>query len=157
MMSTQADIRERFWADLGSSPFVMVALQGVQDHSLPMTAQLDPAANHCFWFYTAKDNRLAPGGAAMAQFVAKDHALFACIDGVLTPETDPAVIDRYWSKEVEAWYPGGRNDPNLLMLRFDLGTAEIWRADLSIKGMFKMMFGGDVRSEMKGKHTEIAL
>lgn len=64
----------------------------------------------------------------MAQFAAKDHYLFACINGTLVPEADEAVIDRYWSKQVEAWYPGGRQDPNLLMLRFDLGTAEIWRA-----------------------------
>ncbi|MDO7835421.1 pyridoxamine 5'-phosphate oxidase family protein [Sphingobium sp. HBC34] len=156
-MTDTADIRDRFWADLSASPFLMVGLQGGAEHSLPMTAQLDPHANHCFWFYTAKDNRLAHGGPAMAQFVAKDHNLFACIEGTLATESDPAVIDRYWSKQVEAWYPGGRSDPNLLMLRFDLGVAEIWRADMSITGVFKMLFGGDVRSEMQGKHAEIAL
>ncbi|MFY9349999.1 pyridoxamine 5'-phosphate oxidase family protein [Sphingobium sp.] len=156
-MTDQAEIRDRFWKELSESPFLMVGLIGSTEHSLPMTAQLDPAANHCFWFYTSKDNRLAPGGPAMAQFSAKDHDLFACIEGTLTPETDPAVIDRYWSKQVEAWYPGGRSDPNLLMLRYDLGTAEIWLADLSLKGVFKMMFGGDVRAEMKGKHAEVAL
>ncbi|MCP1469820.1 general stress protein 26 [Sphingobium sp. OAS761] len=156
-MSKEADIRERFWADISASPFVMIGLQGSQEHSLPMTAQLDPDANHCFWFYTARGNRLAPGGPAMAQFASKDHYLFACIEGTLAPETDPAIIDRYWSKEVEAWYPQGRNDPDLLMLRFDLGTAEIWRADMSVKGMFRMLFGGDVRGEMKGKHAQVAL
>ncbi|MES2156891.1 MAG: pyridoxamine 5'-phosphate oxidase family protein [Pseudomonadota bacterium] len=156
-MTKDTEIRERFWAEISSSPFLMIGLQGSRDHSEPMTAQLDPNANHCFWFYTSKGNRLAPGGAAMAQFVAKDHNLFACIDGTLTTETNPAVIDRFWSKEVEAWYPGGRNDPDLLMLRFDLGTAEIWRADMSIKGVFKQLFGGDVRDEMKGKHAEVSL
>ena len=157
MMNSQADIRERFWADLSSSPFLMVGLQGAHDHNVPMTAQLDPKANHRFWFYTSRDNRLAPGGPAMAQFASKDHDLFACIQGVLAEETDPAIIDRYWSKEVESWYPGGRSDLNLLMLRFDLGTAEIWRSDLSLGGVFKKLFGGDVREEMKGKHAEIAL
>lgn len=156
-MADEADIRDRFWAELSTSPFLMVGLSNSAEHSLPMTAQLDPKANHRFWFYTSRDNRLAPGGPAMAQFVAKDHNLFACIEGALAPETDPAIIDRYWSKEVEAWYPGGRNDPNLLMLRFDLGTAEIWRSDMSLKGVFKMLFGGDVRDEMKGKHAEVAL
>jgi general stress protein 26 len=156
-MSTETEIRERFWKQLSESPFLMVGLQGSRDHNLPMTAQLDPDANHSFWFYTSKDNRLAPGGPAMAQYASKDHDLFACIDGTLTPETDPAVIDRYWSKQVEAWYPQGRNDPSLLMLRFDLNTAEIWEAEMSLKGVFKMMFGGDVRSEMKGKHAEVSL
>lgn len=156
-MSTESDIRERFWTQLSQSPFLMVGLNGASGHSLPMTAQLDPKANHAFWFYTSKDNRLAPGGPAMAQFAAKDHDLFACIDGTLVTETDPAVIDRYWSKEVEAWYPGGRNDPHLLMLRFDLGVAEIWCADMSLTGVFKQLFGGDVTEEMKGKHAEVSL
>lgn len=156
-MTDEADIRERFWAELSSSPFVMVKLDASHDHALPMTGQLDPQANHCFWFYTSKDNRLAAGGPAMAQFAAKDHNLFACIAGTLSPETDPAVIDRHWSNEVESWYPGGRNDPNLLMLRFDLGNAEIWRSDMSLKGVFKMLFGGDVREEMRGKHAEVLL
>ncbi|MET0371254.1 MAG: pyridoxamine 5'-phosphate oxidase family protein [Sphingobium sp.] len=156
-MSTEADIRERFWTELSQSPFLMVERVEGSDHAIPMTAQLDPSANHAFWFYTSRDNRLAAGGPAMAQFAAKDHYLFACIEGTLVEESDPAVIDRYWSKDVEAWYQGGRNDPNLLMLRFDLGTAEIWRADMSLKGVFKQLFGGDVQEEMKGKHAEVAL
>ena len=156
-MSTESDIRHRFWTELSQSPFLMIGLQGSHEHSLPMTAQLDPGANHCFWFYTTRDNRLAKGGPAMAQFAGKGHYLFACIDGTLVEETDPAVIDRYWTHEVAAWYPGGRQDPNLLMLRFDIGHAEIWRADMSLGGVFKQLFGGDVRDEMRGKHVEISL
>ena len=43
------------------------------------------------------------------------------------------------------------------MLRFDLGRAEIWRADMSLGGMFRQMFGGDVREEMRSKHVEVTL
>ena len=156
-MSTEDDIKHAFWKALSDSPFLMVGLEGDQQHSVPMTAQLDKNANHAFWFYTSKDNRLAPGGAAMAQFAAKGHGLFACIMGQLVTETDPEVIDRYWSKQVEAWYPQGRDDPSLLMLRFDLGDAEIWEADLSVTGLFKLLTGGDIRAEERGKHAEVAL
>lgn len=156
-MTSETEIRQRFWKELSESPFLMVGLEADHHHSLPMTGHLDPKADHCFWFYTTHYNRLAPGGRAMAQYSAKDHSLFACIDGTLSEESDPAVIDRYWSKEVAAWYPGGRDDPELLMLRFDLGRAEIWLADLSAKGIFKMLFGGKVEDEMKGRHAEVEL
>lgn len=156
-MSTQAEIRNRFWKDLAHSPFLMVSLQGTQDHAMPMTAQLDEDANHCFWFYSSKGNRLAVGGPAMAQFVAKDHDLFACVDGTLAVESDPAIIDRYWSKDVAAWYQGGRDDPDLLMLRFDLGTAEIWCADSAAGGLLRKLFGGDARKDIQGNHAEISL
>jgi general stress protein 26 len=150
-------IRTEFWKALEHSPFLLIGLTGEHQHSLPMTAQLDRDANHAFWFYTSKDNRLAAGGPAMAQFAAKGHDLFACISGSLTPETDPAVIDRYWSKPVEAWYEGGRNDPNLLMLRFDLGDAEIWTADLGVKGVFKLLTGKTIDPQEAGRHAQVAL
>jgi general stress protein 26 len=157
MMTSDTDIKKRFWHELEQSPFLMVGLDGKHGHSLPMTAQLDKNADHAFWFYTTKDNRLAPGGPAMAQFAGQDHALFACIAGTLVAETDPTVVDRYWSNQVEAWYPGGRSDPNLLMLRFDLGDAEIWLADMSLKGVFRMLIGKPVEEDMKGKHAEVVL
>jgi len=156
-MADATDIKQRFWKELAASPFLMIGLTGDDAHSVPMTAQLDADANSAIWFYTAKDNRLAPGGPAMAQFAAKGHDLFACVHGALSVENDPAVIDRYWSRQVEAWYPGGRDDPSLLMLRFDLDDAEIWLADLSLKGLFKLVTGGDIRAEERSRHAEVAL
>jgi general stress protein 26 len=34
-----------------------------------------------------------------------------------------------WSPSVAAWYKGGKNDPNLKLLRFDTENATIWEAD----------------------------
>lgn len=156
-MTRETDIRHRFWKDLAESPILMVGLEGAHEHSLPMTAQLDRNADHAIWFYTSRGNRLARGGPAMAQFADRGHHLFACIRGTIGEETDSAVIDRYWTKEVAAWYPRGRSDPDLLMLRFHLDDAEIWLADMSMKGIFRMMMGGDVRAAERGKHVEVAL
>ena len=156
-MSDEAEIRKIMWKKMADSPFVMVGLVGSHDHSEPMTAQLDENADSAFWFYTKRDNRLAPGGPAMAQFAAKGHDLFACIMGTLTEETDPAVIDRYWSKQTEAWFDDGRNDPSLLMLRFDLKDAEIWDARSSPIGIFKMLTGTRVTGDEVAGHAEVPL
>ncbi|MBR0552340.1 pyridoxamine 5'-phosphate oxidase family protein [Stakelama marina] len=156
-MTDAADIRKHMWKHLADSPFLMVGLTGNDEHSEPMTAQLDKDADSAFWFYTKKGNRIAKGGKAMAQFAAKGHDLFACIKGTLVEEIDPKVIDRYWSKTVEAWYEGGRNDPDLLMMRFDLDNAEIWEADASATGMFKMITGKTIKAGEVGDHTEVAV
>lgn len=152
-----SDIRKQMWQALASSPFLMIERTGSGEHAEPMTAQLDPDADGEFWFYTRRDNRLAQGGRAMAQFSSKGHDLFACISGTLSEETDPAVIDRYWSGGVEAWFEGGRNDPNMLMLRFDLDDAEIWEADMTVRGLFKMLTGGKIERGEAGRHAEVAL
>ena len=156
-MSTAAEIRKEMWKKLADSPFVMIGLTGSEEHREPMTAQLDKDADSEFWFYTKRGNRLAKGGKAMAQFAAKGHDLFACISGTITEEKDPAIIDRYWSKTVEAWYEGGRNDPELLMLKFNLADAEIWEADTSASGMFKMLTGKTIKAGEVGEHTEVAV
>ena len=152
-MST--DLVKTMWKSLAKSPFLMVGLNKNADHSEPMRAQLDEDAQGHFWFYTTTDNRIADGGKAMAQFASLDHELFACISGKLVEETDDEVIDRYWSKQVEAWYKGGKQDPKLKMMRFELDSAEIWEVDPSVVGLIKLASGATLSSDEMGKHSKI--
>src|SRR3546814_790678 len=151
------DIKQQFWKALADSPYVMVGATGEREHHIPMNAQLDKDANSAFWFFTATDNRLAAGGPAMAQFAAKGHELFACISGTLVRENNRAVLDKLWNNSIAAWYPGGKDDPKLGLLRFDRDDAEIWTADPGIKGMFKLATGMTMKDGDLGKHTEVAL
>lgn len=151
------DIKTAMWEAMSSSPNVMVSLTGKNTHSEPMRAQLDKHANSEFWFYTTKDNRIAEGGEAMVQFASKGHDVFACIRGTLVQETRQDIIEKYWSNGVEAWYEKGKDDPNLLMLRFNLADAEIWEADPSLKGMFKLMTGKTISPDEMGDHDKVTL
>lgn len=151
------DIKQQFWKALADSPNLMVGATGERAHHIPMRAQLDSDAESAFWFFTATDNRLAGGGPAMAQFVSKDHRLFACISGTLRRETDRAALDKLWNNGVAAWYEGGKDDPRLLLLRFDLDDAEIWTADPGIKGLFKLATGMTMKEGDLGGHAEVAL
>ena len=58
---------------------------------------------------------------------------------------------------IEAWFPGGKDDPNLLMLRMELGQAKIWDANLGLIGTAKMMLGMDARKEAQDNQVETAL
>ena len=154
---TDDQIRDDMWKAMAASPYVMLGLIGSDEHHEAMYAVLDEDADGEFWFYTKKDNRAAKGGPAMVQYVSKGHDLFACLKGKLTVENDPAVIDRYWNNQVEAWYEGGRNDPSLLMLRFNLDNAEIWETDHSITGKLKMFTGQTIYDQEAGSHTKTEL
>ena len=147
------ELREEFWHAFEKSPFIMLRLEGAGGHAEPMTAQLDKEAVHTIWFFTSRDNRIATGGRAMGQFSAKGHDVFACLAGTLVEETDQARIDQHWSKEVEAWFPQGRNDPNLMMLRFEIDDAEVWTVELGLFGTFKMLTGSAVKSSEMGQHA----
>jgi len=151
------ELRHRFWKELAASPFLMLQLNDQAASAAPMTAQLDETANHAIWFFTSRGNHFATGGAATATFVAKGHDLFARFSGTLMEEHDRARLDREWNRFVEAWFPGGKNDPDLLMLRMDLGEASIWAGEVGALNMVKMALGMDVATTIKGGYAETTL
>lgn len=156
-MSDDQHIFTTFRSKLEDSPFLMIGLDETPDHSQPMTAQLADGRDRTLWFFMGRDNKLAMGGPAMAQFVAKGHDFFACLHGTLTPDQDRSRIDQLWSKQVEAWFDGGKDDPNLLLMRYDLESAEMWETDISLSGRLKMLFGGKIEPQESGSHAEVAL
>ncbi len=154
-MTDIAELKQHLWSKMASSPFVMVGLVDSPQHHIPLTAQLDADQVDTLYFFASKDNRLAQGGRAMVHFVAKGHDYFACFDGDLRIDNDFAQIDKLWNKHVEAWFPGGKDDPNLALLRFDIDTAELWENDMSLGGLAKMLFGGKLSRDEEGSHAVV--
>ena len=148
------EIAAKFLDKLHSSPFVMIGLVD-GGHSEPMTAQIDEDQPNTLFFFAGRDNRIAKGGDAMAQFVGKGHDFFACLAGSVSTDNDPAQIDKLWNNQVEAWFPGGKQDPNLTLLRFDIDSAELWETDISLSGRVKMLFGGTIRSDESSSHAVV--
>ena len=151
------DLKDKFWHEMGGSSFVMLQLEGDPAGAAPMTASLDKHAAHAIWFFASRDSHWARQGPATATYASKGHDLFARFVGTLTEEVDKARLDKQWSNFIEAWFPGGKTDPNLLFLRMDLGDAEIWSGELGALATAKMMLGMDVRDAVVGKHVETTL
>lgn len=156
-MTDRNELKEKFWKALADSPFVFLQLDSAPDNAVPMTAQMDKDADSAIWFFTTRDHTLANGGPSTATFAGKGHEMFARFSGTLTEETSRERFDKQWSKIVEAWFPGGKDDPNLLMLRMDLGQAEIWNSDLGFVDNARMLLGFDVREEAREEHVETTL
>ena len=154
-MADREELKKDLWKKMTDSPFVMIGLTGSGRHSEPMTVQLDKDQVDTLWFFIGKDNRLAKGGDAMAQFVSKGHDFFACLSGAARIDNDRAMIDKLWSNQAEAWFPGGKTDPNLALLRFDIADAELWETDLSIGGKLKMVFGGKIKPDEAGSYAKV--
>jgi general stress protein 26 len=152
-MSDIVELKKDLWKCMSSSPFIMLGLADSRQHSEPLTAQLDKDQVDTIWFFIGKDNRLAGGGSAMAQYVSTGHDYFACLAGSVRIDNDPAMIDKLWSTQVEAWFPGGKSDPNLALLRFDIDDVEMWETDMSLSGKLKMIFGGKIEPGEEGSHA----
>jgi len=156
-MSDTEDLKFKFWKALAESPFLFIQLDADPHTAMPMTAQLDKDAHSAIWFFTRKDHTFAAGGPATATFSAKGHDMFTRFSGTLREETSRERLEKQWNSVVEAWFPGGKDDPALLMLRMDLGQAEIWNSDLGFVDNTRMLLGFDVRDEAADEHAETTL
>ena len=151
------ELKQQFWESLADSPYLFLQLDSDPHTAVPMTAQLDADARGEIWFFTGRDHDLANMGSATATFVGKGHDLFARFKGTLTEETSRERLDKEWNRFAEAYFPGGKDDPNLLMLRMELGTAEIWATDIGPTAAIKIALGRDVSDETLADHAETAL
>lgn len=151
------ELKHKFWKALADSPFVFLERKAAPDEAVVMTAKLDRDANSAIWFFTKRSNSLAQMGDAVCTFAGKGHEIFARFEGRLSEETSRERLEKEWDRITAAWYDQGKDDPELLMLRMDLGHAEIWDSDLGLYNNTKMVLGGDVREEAAEHHTETTL
>jgi general stress protein 26 len=162
-MANEAEIAKKFWKALRSDRTVMLGLAGVDEgHAQPMTALVeDDRDAGPIWIFSARTvdlvKALGPGGKALAHFVSKDHELFASVHGELVPDDDRAAIDRLWNPFVAAWYPGGKDDPELRLLRFDPEWAQVWLNEDSLFSALKLMLGRDPKREYRDKVADVNL
>ncbi len=162
-MPSPGELREKLWKSLGSDMVVMLGLRGAKDgHKRPMAAQLRDTDPSTIWFFGDRTTELAEAlaagpGEAEACYSAKGHELFACLHGRLAIDNDRAVIDELWNPHVAAWYPGGKEDPKLVLFRYDPEHAEIWDAEMGLLASVKALFGVDPEKAEREKHASVAL
>ena len=151
------ELKKKFWLAMAESSFLMLQLDGDPSTAVPMTAQLDKDANHSIWFFTQKNSSFAKLGPVTATYEGKDHEMFARFSGTLAIEPSKERFDQFWNNFVKAWYDGGKDDPDILFLRMDLGAAEIWDGDIGLMNTAKMALGMSVHDEAEKHHAKTAL
>lgn len=173
-MASDREITKKFWDALRDDRTMFLGLaEGEDGHARPMTAQLEDDDSDDYhgpvWFFTSTDNTLyqqignqggvqaGSGARAMAHFVSKGHDVWATVHGSLATSRDPAVIDRLWNRFVAAWYPGGKDDPKVALIRLDPDSAEIWIDASSMVSGLKMLLGMDPKEDYKDKVAKVTL
>ena len=76
---------------------------------------------------------------------------FATLRGRVTVSRDRALIERLWSEAWKTWFPEGRNDPNLAVLKLDADYGELW----DNSGMKGVKYGLEaMKAYAKGQRPE---
>ena len=159
-MSKEADLESKFWKALKSDRTLMLGIDGAEDgHSRPMTAMVEEESGP-IWFFTGKPNavveNLGKARRAIAAFSSKGHDLFASSHGSLSVSHDRASIDRLWNPFIAAWFEG-KDDPKLVLLRFDADHAQVWLNESNLLAGVKLLFGSDPKEDYKDKVADVDL
>ena len=128
---------EQLFDILDDTHAVMLGLDKTGHSMQPMAPQVDEDRRG-IWFFTKRDSELGSASANSAAnraricAISPDHDYHACISGAVSEEADRTLIDKFWSPIVAAWFEGGKDDANLILLRFDPAEADIWASSDSV-------------------------
>jgi general stress protein 26 len=116
--------------------------------SRPMRALLLDGSDDV-WFLTqrrsATVSELSADPRAGVSFIGADGD-YLSVAGRVTQPNEPGIIDQLWQPTYRAWFPGGREDPDLQVLRMEVECADYWDAPTSravrVLGMIRAVATG---------------
>ena len=135
------ELNKEFWDRLEDTRTGMMSATGAR--AVPMSHYVDdddPA--NVIWFITAKGTDLSDAAikrvAGEYIVTSKDENLYARIDGRVSVSDDSAKLDEIWNKVAAAWFEGGKQDPDVQLIRFDLSEAEVGMTGGSLKFLYEV-------------------
>jgi general stress protein 26 len=100
--------------------------------SRPMATQKGEFTGE-IWFLTAHDSRkvgeISENTNVSLIYADPDNASYVVVKGRATVTPDKQKIHELWNPMYQAWFPGGKDDPQIRALRVDVTEAEYWEAN----------------------------
>jgi len=75
---------------------------------------------------------------------------YVSVSGKARIVRDQSKIDELWSTPLKAWFPGGKDDPNIAILKIEVDSAEYW--DMPSSKMVHLI--GFVKATVTGQSYE---
>lgn len=117
-------------SDIGAGMLTTPNLEGVLASRPMMPLEID--ARGSLWFFTRPSGEKEADGAHLnLSFAKPSDATYVSVTGRSTLLYDRARIDELWSALAKPWFPEGKDDPHLALLRVDVDTAEYWDSSAS--------------------------
>lgn len=84
----------------------------------------------CLWFLTkaptAKTNEVQAHQRVNVSLADPGDGCFVSISGTAAVIRDREKVAAHWKRALREWFPEGKNDPDLALIRVDVDRAEYW-------------------------------
>jgi general stress protein 26 len=134
--------------------FTTVAPDG-RLRSRPM-ANLKGGFDGDLWFVTRagapKTEEIRENQHVNVAYADPDDERFVSISGLASVVRDPAKVGELWSRRLRSWFPNGKKDPELAVIRVRIDRAEVW--DSKTSTMVHLEGLGAVLAQRRGARAE---
>ncbi len=100
-----------------------------QLHSSPMYT-FDIEDDGIIWMFASRDSKKAGyiemNPKVLLNYSQPDSDLYVTVNGTASVSTDSAKTEQLWSDRYKAWFPEGKSDKNLCLLKIIPDEAEYW-------------------------------
>jgi general stress protein 26 len=107
-------------------------------HSRPMSANGEIDSDGNIWFFTDasshKVSEVAKLPKVNVSFADPDNQKYVSVTGSAELVRDRAKIQELWKTEFKMWFPEGKDDPKIALLKINLEKAEYWDSPSSTVG-----------------------
>jgi general stress protein 26 len=113
------------------SRVAMLTTVGADGHlrSRPM-ATVKAAFDGNLWFFTKasapKTSEIRDNAHVNVVYADPEDRRFVSVSGRAALVRDPAQVEQLWSGRLKAWFPEGKKDPDLALIRVRIDHAEYW-------------------------------
>src|SRR6478752_8509813 len=88
--------------------------------SRPLSTQKSSYDGRRVWFFTEADSpkigEIRRNAKVNLAYASKEKNTYVSIAGVASVNRDRALIEQFWSDPLKAFFPRGKDDPNLVLL-----------------------------------------
>lgn len=129
---------------------MLTTIDGGVLRSRPMaTQEIDESGT--LWFLTGanthKDDEIRQDNRVNVSYAAPDDNTYVSVSGTGETFHDQAKIDELWNPFYKAWFPEGKEDPNIRVLKVSIEQAEYWDSPSStfvhVAGFLKALATGE--------------
>lgn len=123
--------REKVWHLIKDIKVAMMVTMDSEGHHFarPMVAQ-EPDEHHDLWFFSSLDSpkieEIKTNSEVLLSYADPGSNAYVSISGEASVVQDKSKIDELWSESLKAWWPKGKEDPNLTLICVTPKSAEYW-------------------------------
>ena len=158
------DELDMVWKEIGRiETCMMITHDGEQMRARPMVGSADRAAN-TIWFITNrsshKDNEIMDDPHVCLAYADVSKNTYVSVSGRARLSDDRAKLKELWTSSVDAWFKGGPEDPEALLIAIQPENAEVWdnpSSDLVVALKMLTASATDDEPPSIGKNSKVAM